>query len=212
MSRRCDREVSRVPNSERSSGRRFDRKYGVTTQAILFLGDLDPDEAGDAGAHATHYEAVPIDDFRRLLAHVPAEIVANSTFVDVGAGMGRALLLAREMPFKQIVGIEVSGGLYEVARENLERAHGDQGHCKEIRIVHADARIWNYPSGDLVVFLFNPFDASALQATLASIVERRGPGSTWLVYHTPVERAIVEGDARFEYVAEERFGIVYRSA
>jgi SAM-dependent methyltransferase len=211
MSRPRDREVSRVPNSERSGGRRFDREYGVTTQAILFLGDLDPDDAGDAGAHATHYEAVPVDDFRQLLAHVPADVIATSTFVDVGAGMGRALLLASEMPFNHVVGVEVSGGLYEVARENLERAQVSKRRCKDVQVVHADARIWNYPPGDLVVFLFNPFDATALQATIGSILDRRNPGSTWVAYHTPVERTAIAGDARFELVAEERCGAVYRA-
>jgi len=201
-----------VSNSERSSGKRFDREYGVTTQAILFLGDLDPDEAGDAGAHATHYEAIPVDDFRRLLAHVPPEVIANSTFVDVGAGMGRALLLASEMPFKHIVGIEVSGGLYEVARENLERARGGKRRCNDISIIRADARIWNYPPGNLVVFLFNPFDATALATTLASILHRRDPGTTWLVYHTPVERSTIEADSQFELVAAERSGVIYRAA
>ncbi|HVA27182.1 MAG TPA: class I SAM-dependent methyltransferase [Candidatus Baltobacteraceae bacterium] len=130
-----------MPNSERSGGRRFDRDYGVTTHAILFLGDLDPSDVGDAGAHATHYEAVPVDDFRRMLAHVPPDVISRSTFVDVGAGMGRALLLASESPFVQVVGVELSGGLYEVARENLERAHRKSRRCNDVRIVRADARI-----------------------------------------------------------------------
>ncbi len=198
-----------MPNSERSDGRRFDRDYGVTTQAILFLGDLDADNVGDAGAHATHYEAVPVDDFRRLLAHVPRDVISRSTFVDVGAGMGRALLLAGESPFVQVVGVEVSGGLYEVARENLERARYQTRGCNDVRVVRADARIWNYPPGDLVVFLFNPFDAQALEVTLGSIFGRRRAGATWLLYHTPVERAVIESDPRFELIAEETCGVVY---
>lgn len=201
-----------MPNSERSGGRRFDRAYGVTTQAILFLGDLDPEEAGDAAAHATHYEAVPVDDFRKLLAQVPSDVVSHSTFVDVGAGMGRALLLAAESPFVQIVGVEVSGGLFEIARENLEHATRARRRCHDVRIVRADARIWNYPPGDLVVFLFNPFDARALEATLASILGRRRPGTTWLLYHTPVERAVIDVNPQFELVAEERCGLIYRDA
>jgi len=200
-----------VANSERSGGRRFDREYGVTTHAILFLGELDADDVGDAGAHATHYEAVPVADFRRMLAHVPADVIAHSTFVDVGAGMGRALLLASESPFIQVVGVELSGGLYEVARENLARAQRAKRRCNDVRLVRADARIWNYPPGDLVVFLFNPFDAVALEATLASILDRRRPGSTWLLYHTPVERAVIDADARFEVVAEEQCGVMYRA-
>lgn len=200
-----------MSNSERSGGRRFDRDYGVTTQAILFLGDLDPDEAGGAGAHATHYEAVPVADFRALLSHVPREVITRSTFVDVGAGMGRALLLACESPFVQVVGIEVSAGLYEVARENLERARLSKRRCNDVRLVHADARIWNYPPGELVAFLFNPFDAEALATTLGAILGRRRPGDTWLLYHTPVERAVIKADSSWQLVSEVPSGVVYRN-
>ena len=199
-----------MANSERSAGRRFDHDYGVTTQAILFLGDLDADVTGDAAAHATHYEAVPVGDFAALLAHVPAAAVARSTFVDVGAGMGRALLLAAEHPFKAVVGVEVSPGLYEVARENLERAQRANRRCNDLRVVCADARIWRYPPGDLVVFMYNPFDAEALEATLASIAHRRAPGATWLVYHTPVERAVIERDGNWTLFAQTSAGVVFR--
>ncbi|MGB6986357.1 MAG: class I SAM-dependent methyltransferase [Candidatus Aquilonibacter sp.] len=176
----------------RSGARRFDRDYGVTTQAVLFLTDLDTDAVGDAGAHATHYEAVPVPDFRGLIALVPEEAIANATFVDVGAGMGRAVILAAEYPFKQVLGIELSPGLYEVAKENLATARERGLRAHDIRLVRDDARIANYPPGDLVVFLFNPFDADALRATLASIENRRDPGKTWLLYHTPVERAVFD--------------------
>ena len=198
-----------MPNSERSDGRRFDRDYAVTTQAILFLSDLDPDDVGDAGYHATHYEGVPVADFRALLALVPAEVIATSTFVDVGAGMGRAMILASELPFVQVVGVEVSGSLYEVARENLETVQIPSRRCKDVRIVRADARIWNYPPGDLVVFLYNPFDAAALEITLGSVTSRRRNGATWLIYHTPVHREIIEADKRFAIVDEIPCGIVY---
>ncbi len=198
-----------MPNSERSDGRRFDREYAVTTQAILFLSDLDPDDVGDAGYHATHYEGVPVADFRALLALVPADAIAKSTFVDVGAGMGRALILASELPFRQVVGVEVSASLYEVARENLETAQCPLRRCNDVRIVRADARMWTYPPGDLVVFLYNPFDASALEIALGAISSRRRNGATWLIYHTPVHREIIESDNRFRIAAEISCGSVY---
>jgi SAM-dependent methyltransferase len=195
----------------RSGGRRFDREYGVTTHAVLFLNDLDPDAAGDASAHATHYEPVPVADFRALLAHVPAEAIPRATFVDVGAGMGRAVLLASEYPFAQVVGVEVSPGLYEVARENLERANVPRRRCRDVRLVRADARIWSYPPGDVVAFMYNPFDADALAAAAASLLGRRNPGPTWLLYHTPVERAVLERDGAWTLIAQTPAGIVYHA-
>jgi SAM-dependent methyltransferase len=193
----------------RSGGRRFDREYGVTTHAVLFLKDLDPDTVGDAGAHATHYEAVPVTDFRALLALVPKDAIKTSTFVDVGAGMGRAIILAAEYPFKQVVGIEVSPALYEVAKDNLATARERGLRCKDVRLLRGDARIAHYPPGDLVVFLFNPFDAQALRATLAGIASRRDRGSTWLLYHTPVEREVLDTLPEWELVAQIASGACY---
>ncbi|MGA7746724.1 MAG: class I SAM-dependent methyltransferase [Candidatus Aquilonibacter sp.] len=198
-----------MPKS-RSGGRRFDHDYGVTTHAVLFLTDLDPDAVGDAGAHATHYEAVPVADFRALLALVPSSALPDATFVDVGAGMGRAMILAAEYPFKQVCGIELSPGLYEVAKENLETARERGLRCKDLRLQRGDARIANYPPGDLVVFLFNPFDGEALAATLASIENRRDGGETWLLYHTPVERAVLDAMPEWELVADIGCGMGYR--
>jgi SAM-dependent methyltransferase len=191
MNHRGDREASRVPDSERSQGRRFDRDYNVTTHAILFLNDLDPDTVGDAGAHATHYQAVPVRDFRALVHALPTAAIESATFVDAGAGMGRAVLLAAEYPFKQVVGVEISPALYEIALDNLARAPREKRRCRDVRLVRADARMWRYPSGNLVVFLFNPFDAEALRTTLGSILHRPNAGATWLLYHTPVEEAAI---------------------
>jgi hypothetical protein len=175
-----------VSSQGRSSGRNFDRERGVTTHAVLFLEDLDPESAGDAGAHATHYEAVPVDDFRRMMRVVPAEAVARSTFVDAGAGMGRAVLLAMEYPFAQIVGIEISRALHAIATENLAKARLTNQRCRDVRMVRADARSYVFPPGDLVVFLYNPFDGEALDDVLTQLEHRRGRGTEYVLYHTPV--------------------------
>lgn len=190
------------------TGRRFDRDYGVTTHAVLFLDDLDPDAVGDAGAHATHYEAVPVDDFRDMLAAVPREVIASSTFVDIGAGMGRAVILAAEYPFKQIVGVELSPGLYEVARDNLAKAAKAKRKCNDIRVVRADARLFEFQPGNIVAFLFNPFDEEALEATLGALLARRNPGETWLLYHTPIDNSL--RNAGFLEVAQFAFGEIFK--
>ncbi|HEY5339937.1 MAG TPA: class I SAM-dependent methyltransferase [Candidatus Aquilonibacter sp.] len=198
-----------MASSQRSGGRRFDHDYGVTTHAVLFLTDLDPDAVGDAGAHATHYEAVPVADFHALLTRIAPGIIERSTFVDVGAGMGRAMILAAGYPFHQVCGVEISPGLYEVARENIETAKARDLACRDLRLQRADARIWNYPPGDLVVFLFNPFDADALGATLSSIAGRRDRRTTTLIYHTPVERAVIEATPGWTLDCETACGALY---
>jgi SAM-dependent methyltransferase len=196
-----------VAGAGRSSGRGFDRVHGVTTQALLLLGQLEP-ASGDAYAHATHYEPVPLEAFEELLAFVPEPLVCAASFVDVGCGMGRALLLASEHPFKQVVGIELSPALHAIARENLATARGLAVRCRDVRIHRGDARRFRYPKGDLVVFLFNPFDHEALRAVLDRVVgSRRSGDRVTLLYHVPIHRDVVaEFSAQTLY--DDRAGIV----
>ena len=179
-----------MPNSERSSGRRFDKEHGVTTHAVMLLSQLDDDRSGEAYAHATHYEAVPVADLRKMLACVPDAFVRDATFVDVGAGMGRAILIASEYPFKQILGIELSPALFEIARENVARAHDLRTLCRDVRLTRGDARKRRFPSGNLVMFLFNPFDAAALRTTLERVrcVASRGRRGLRAVSHGRASR------------------------
>lgn len=198
-----------MANTERAAGRRFDRDHGVTTQALLFLGELDA-RRSEAYAHATHYEAVPVADFRAMVASVPEDLVRASTFVDVGAGMGRAMLLASEYPFKQISGIELSPALYEIAKDNLAKARELRVLCRDVRLVRADARKRRYPKGNLVIFLYNPFDAEALHETLERIVATRAPlDATVVLYHTPVHREVLDAFSA-ETIAEPPCGLVVR--
>jgi SAM-dependent methyltransferase len=179
-------EGSAMPSSDRSSGRRFDKEHGVTTHAVMLLSQLDDDRSSEAYAHVTHYEAVPVADLRKMLACVPEAFARDATFVDVGAGMGRAVLMASEYPFKQIVGIELSPALFEIARENVARAHDLKTQCRDIRLTCGDARKRRFPNGNLVVFLFNPFDAGALRTTLERVVASRSARDVvYVLYHTP---------------------------
>jgi predicted RNA methylase len=196
--------------TERSAGKRFDRDHGVTTQALLFLGELDGVKRSEAYTHATHYEPVGVAAFRGLLTTLPEQTIRSSTFVDLGAGMGRAALLASEYPFKQILGIELSAALYTLARENLEHAHGLNVRCRDVRFVHGDVRKQRYPKGSLVVFLFNPFDAEVLRTTLARIVRSRTPADdVYVLYHTPVYDDVIEEFAG-ETIARPAEGLVVK--
>ncbi len=179
----------------------------MTTHALLSLSQLEP-AFGDAYAHATHYEPVPVEAFEELLAAVPEARVSAASFVDVGCGMGRAVLLASEHPFKQVAGIELSLALHAVACENVAVARGLAVRCRDVRIRRGDARRFRFPKGDLVVFLFNPFDHEVVRAVLDRIVgSRRAGDHVTLLYHVPVHRDVVA-----EYAAEtlydDRAGIV----
>ncbi|MDQ6933553.1 MAG: class I SAM-dependent methyltransferase, partial [Candidatus Eremiobacteraeota bacterium] len=142
--------------SGRRAGQRFDAQYGVTTEALVFLHDLNAELLGSSLAQATHYEPTPPRDFAAFMHALPVDF-GKSAFVDIGSGMGRVVLLAARHPFKQIVGIELSPALHEIAAANLKRWVDPQQRCKDIRLVCADASTFDFPAGNLVVYLYNPF-------------------------------------------------------
>ncbi len=116
--------------SGRRAGQRFDAEHRVVTEALLFLGELDPAAIGPNIGLATHYEATPPGDVVRLLA--VAQLVPEcTTFVDIGSGMGRVVLIASRLPFKQVVGVEISPALHEIARENLATYDRAVQRCRE---------------------------------------------------------------------------------
>jgi SAM-dependent methyltransferase len=196
--------------SGRRAGQRFDAENGVATEALLFLGDLDPEAIGPSIAHATHYEPTPVGELDALLRHVPFAL-DQATFVDLGAGLGRALFAAARYPFRQIVGVEISPALVATARDNAARfaaRAGDERRCRDVRLVHGDAATFRFPRGDLVVYLYNPFDATLLERVVTSLT-RTPREHLAVLYHTPVERDLFDTNAAFEVLAEETFGVAY---
>lgn len=196
--------------SGRRSGQRFDALHGVVTEALIFLGELDPETIGEALDDATHYEPTPLAQFDEMLA---ALRVAHReyTFVDIGAGMGRVILLASTKPFKQIVGVEVSAALSETARDNVvrwRRRHADLA-CKDVRVVCKDACAFHFPRGNLVFYLYNPFGETTLRA-LVDRIAAQCDGQALIMYHTPVHRSILDTHPAFLLYADLGYGAVYQ--
>lgn len=179
----------------------------MTTEALLFLGELDPEAVGANLEFATHYEATPPADIDRLLDALPLQ-PERTTLVDLGAGMGRVVLHAARRPFRQIVGVEISPALLEIAREN-RRSYSGEVRCRDVRLVRADAGGFAFPRGDLAVYLYNPFRAEVLRPILDRLAAAPAR-EVVLLYHTPVERAALDEHPAFVLVHDLGVGLVYR--
>ena len=194
--------------SGRRAGLRFDAQHGVRTEALIFLGSLDPEAIGPSIEHATHYEPSPVGDVATLIGLVPIPL-ERATFLDLGSGMGRAVLLAARHPFRTVIGVEISPALHEMALRNVADFVGKR-ECRDVRLVRADAAGYAFPRGDLVVYLYNPFRGAVLERIAARLARRNGPHETIVVYHTPAERRVFDDDGAFELVAEAPCGALYR--
>jgi hypothetical protein len=124
--------------------------------------------------------------------------------------MGRVVLLAAERPYRQIIGVELSPALHEVAKENRAAYPRAKLRSRDVRLVRADAATFAFPRGDLAVFLYNPFRAPVVEAVAARLAAH--PGRVAVAYHTALERAAFDGLPAFASVAEFSYGAVWRKA
>jgi SAM-dependent methyltransferase len=204
----CDRRrlVRALALSGRRPGQRFDAEFGVTTEALIFLGQLDPEALGPSREFATHYEATPVSEAQQLLDALPLA-PERTTFVDIGAGMGRVVLLAAMRPYRQIIGVEFSPALHQIARDNRARFPAERLRCKDVRLVRADALNFAFPRGDLAVYLYNPFGADVVRPVVERLAAHAS-GTVTIAYHTPVERTILDEHPALACIAEFPFGAI----
>jgi SAM-dependent methyltransferase len=132
---------------------------------------------------------VPPDLARAALAAVPFP-PTGCTFLDLGCGKGRALLLAAERPFARVLGVERSPSLVRRCRRNIASARRADLTALDPEVIEGD--VWDVPlpCGDLVLFLYNPFGAELVGDVLrrARSVDRRNLA---LVYVNPQEEDTV---------------------
>jgi SAM-dependent methyltransferase len=105
------------------------------------------------------------------------------TFIDIGSGKGRTLLMAAELGFRRVIGVELLPELHEVAVRNMAAT----GRAN-IESVCVDARDYQFPPDPLVLYLFNPLPAAAiaqLLGTLSASLEQY-PREVKLIYHNPL--------------------------
>jgi hypothetical protein len=146
----------------------FDLEFGVRTSGLVAGRNLAPGLRN--GRYMTAYYAVAPSVFQGILArwrscHAVAPLDAY-TFIDLGAGMGRAMLLAANYPFRKVIGVELHPTLARIGRKNLALWRAAGRALAPTRMYCRDAATLSLPSGPCVAFLFNPFTAPVLRRLL----------------------------------------------
>ncbi|OBB04119.1 hypothetical protein A5662_11495 [Mycobacteriaceae bacterium 1482268.1] len=158
---------------------RFDRRLGVDTAGKLLPTDLTvPD--GDASLGVV-YEGTRIRAARWWLKGLPRDR-ARFTFIDMGSGKGRVLLLAKEAGFGRVIGVEFAEELHAVAQNNA-RITAAQGLPIETYL--GDAGAFEFPDEPLVVHFNNPFHDPVMKRAIANLTDSytRRPRPLIVMYH-----------------------------
>jgi SAM-dependent methyltransferase len=149
----------------------FDRQYGVDTSGLVWGVDLKTGSRSDAWN--TAYYGIGPSVFHHVIAQVPESLRRSATFIDLGCGKGRAVLLASQYPFAQVIGVEIAPRLHQIAVENVARYTAirlaDVRDVAPMQVLLEDAANYRFPSGPLVVYLYHPFCRPVLEKVLRNL-------------------------------------------
>jgi len=125
------------------------------------------------------------------------------TFIDIGSGKGRALLMAADYPFRRILGIELLPELHRVAKANIGKYKSDSQQCFAIDCILGDASEFVFPPEPTVLYLFNPLPESGLVRMISNLQRslREHPRPVFVLYHNPLLEHVLTRSAAFKRIA-----------
>jgi SAM-dependent methyltransferase len=141
--------------------------------------------------HITGYLGCVPSIVRAGLQRLPD--VSGATFVDLGCGKGRALIVASEFPFARVVGIELDKHLAGIASRNASIVSSRRPGRPPIEVVCGDASSFAVPDGDVVAFLYHPFDGTLVRRLVDHLVAASwADRQLFVVYANPVHGALFD--------------------
>ena len=193
------RAVSAVRSTLRAHW--FDWRHHVKT-----CGDDDLRKVtvvGENVSHAIAYIPTTPRTGRHILRNLPVTDLSSYTFIDIGSGKGRMLLLAAELPFRRVIGIEFASDLHALAQQNVKTYRNPNQACFQIEPLHIDATQYEFPLEPLLVYLFYPFDQAVMEPVIQNLNRSLAehPRDVILVYHNPVLSGVVESASQLRAYA-----------
>lgn len=195
MSYRADRDRS------------FDRRYKTETAGKVdtsALGIEDPNRRESA----ILYLPSPARVTRWMLDHIGVEH-SEYSFVDLGCGKGRVVLIAAQYPFQRVIGVDISEELAAIAQRNVASFPSHLRRCESVEIRNADATSVDFPDSPVLLHLYHPFGGDVTAAVLARLEATlesrpRRAAVAYLVYSGAVSE-VREVFARFPWLRETRY-------
>lgn len=182
----------------------YDARHRVRTRGVVPVAELGLDD------ECVQYEGVVPRTLRKMIAALGP--VDGYTFVDLGSGMGRAVLVASEFPFRRIVGVEIVPELHRIAIDNVRRYRGRQ-QCSEIELLRLDAADYKPEDENTVFFFYFPFRERLLTLVLANIERslQQHPRQAFVAFVNPETAHVIDRSPAFRAFADNRYYRIWRS-
>lgn len=173
----------------------FDARHGIDTSGFVPVEAIHPDPA--LNKLIIVYAGSQPSIVRRALAALPEP--ESRTFIDLGCGKGRATIVASELHFKRILGVELSEDLAKTARANMEHVRSKSVGGSPIEIVQGNALKYDFPAGKVVIFMYHPFGRELMTELVRTLEARLNDRfeHLFVVYNNPVHGDLFDGSPGF---------------
>jgi SAM-dependent methyltransferase len=174
----------------------------VDTGGLIGGGELRSGHRNDV--FNTAYYGMAPSRFQRVMEYWIADqthpALEDYSFVDLGCGKGRAVMMASEFGFREVVGVELHAGLAGIARANVAAWMAAGRAVCPVRIVCREATEFAFPDGACLLYLFNPFAAPVMKQLVERVEADFAvrPGMLDLIYFNPEAGDLLDAHGGFE--------------
>lgn len=149
--------------------------------------------------------------FEQIMQALPIRF-QDYTFIDLGSGKGRALLMAAPYGFKRIMGVEFMPECHRVAQKNIAKFAAANPSVPEMESLCMDARDFDFPAEPLVVYLFNPFPEPVFVVVMERLRQSAltTPRPLFLAYRYTEFESLLRECGWLEKIARTEQWTVYR--
>ena len=120
----------------------------------------------------------------------------NITFIDMGSGKGKVLILAKHDKFFNVIGVELSYSMIDITLHNLYNLD-----IKDVIVHECSAADYNFPGGELVIYLFNPFGKPIMDKVVSKILEHNY--LVHVIYSNPVHATLFDNQEKIKAIYPE---------
>lgn len=150
--------------------RKWDKRHGVDTGGRVAINASRVAVVGNHAQSGYDIVSTPPNVFAYLTRYFP-DHPNNYSYMDIGCGKGRTVLLASELGFKTCIGIDFASFACEIARKNLTSYKSAVAKRSPCAIFNECATKCAFPDGNLLLFFNNPFGADLWPEVTRRIAE-----------------------------------------
>jgi SAM-dependent methyltransferase len=197
----------RSPHNEQLADA-FDVKYDTNTAGEIPLWRLDVKSKN--ARYGVLYQPIATEVFRSCICRIEVDH-SSCAFVDLGCGKGRTLIIAAELGFAPVIGVEFARELADVATHNLQKLN-----VGNATIIHGDAAEYHFLDSNLILYMHNPFTANVMSKVIDRLGEfcaRYPHRQVFVIYHRPLCANVIDRAPflqRFDVVQSEPQALIWR--